>query len=31
MERIVVDFLKTTDVPHGVWNELVRIEAYTGW
>jgi hypothetical protein len=25
LERIVVDFLKTTDVPHGVWNESVWI------
>jgi len=25
LARIVVDFLKTTDVPHGVWNESVRI------
>jgi len=27
LERIVVDFLKTTDVPRGVWNESVRIRA----
>jgi hypothetical protein len=27
LERIVVDFLKTTDVPRGVWNESVKIRA----
>jgi len=27
LERIVVDFLKSTDVPHGVWNESVRMRA----